>query len=391
MKVVITIPTYNEVENIGLVLDCITEASKKMLKHDFFVLVVDANSPDGTGSLVEQKSKKNPNIKLLVEEEKLGLGAAYIFGFKYAVNVMDADVVIEMDGDMQHKPDDVLRLVAEIDKGSDYVIGSRFTEGGSIPKEWTLYRKVLSRYGSIFAKLVLGIRQIHDFTSGFKATRVKGFLEKIDLSAISSNGFAYKIELLYKMYLMGAKITEVPIAFGLRDRGSSKMEMSNFLDSFLLVLRLRVEQSKSFFIFLIVGSLGFIVDTFIFNLVVFLGVVGVIQLNSTPIPLGSFASLISGFIAMFVTYVLNNRWTFGDRKSPVGPSLAVSIIVYYLFSYTPILFRSWLVKFSIDSFGDTFIVNNLAFFTGIFIGLVWNFTVYSKIIWRKTDSKKVGV
>lgn len=391
MKVVITIPTYNEVENIGLVLDGITEAAKKMLKHDFYVLVIDANSPDGTGQVVEQKSKKNPNIKLLVEDTKQGLGAAYMFGFKYAINVMDADVVVEMDGDMQHSPDDVIRLIAEIDKGSDYVIGSRFTQGGSIPSEWSLYRKVLSRYGSVFAKVVLGIKSITDYTSGFKATRVKGYLEKIDLGSIASNGFAYKIELLYKMYLMGAKMTEIPIAFGLRDRGSSKMEMSNFLDSLLLVIRLRAAQSKNFLIFLVVGSIGFAVDTFIFNIVVFLGVVGVVQINSAPVPVGSFASLVSGFIAMFVTYMLNNRWTFSDRKSQTGASLAISIIVYYLFSYAPILFRSWLVKYSIELFGDTFLINNAAFFLGIFVGLVWNFTVYSKIIWRKSSQKKVGV
>ncbi len=391
MKVVVTIPTYNEVENIGRVLDGITDASRKMLKHDFFVLVVDANSPDGTGQIVEQKSKKNSNIKLLLEEKKQGLGAAYMFGFKYAMNVMDADVVVEMDGDMQHSPDDVLRLIAEIDKGSDYVIGSRFTAGGSIPNEWSLYRKILSKYGSVFAKIVLGIRTINDYTSGFKATRVKGFLEKIDLGAIASNGFAYKIELLYKMYLMGAKITEIPITFGLRDRGSSKMEMSNFLDSLLLVIKLRAAQSKSFLIFLVVGSIGFAVDTFIFNLVVFLGVVGVVQINSAPVPVGSFASLVSGFIAMFITYLLNNRWTFSDRKVQTGAGLAVSIIVYYLFSYAPILFRSWLVKYSIERFGDTFIINNAAFFFGIFVGLIWNFTVYSKIIWKDKPPEKVGV
>lgn len=384
MKVVVVIPTYNEAGTIKEVLDQLMESAKNMLRHDFYALVVDGNSPDGTSDLVKEFSKKYPNVKLLVEDSKAGLGAAYIQGFKYALNILDADVVVEMDGDLQHDPKDVLRFMEAIDKGSDLVIGSRFTEGGSIPKEWAFYRKFLSTYGSKFSKLILGIPGVNDFTSGFKATRVKGFLDKVDFSELSSSGFAYKIELLFKFHKMGAKITEVPIAFGMRDRGTSKMEFRNFADSLVLVLKLRFLDLQNLITFLVVGSIGFFVDTFIFNIITFLGRVGALTIRSLDWPIGTIASLMSGFIAMFVTFTLNNFWTFNSRKVTTAGSFVGSIVLYYGFSYIPILFRSWLVKHAVDTFGDNFYVNNIAFLTGIFIGLVWNFTVYSKVIWRRS-------
>ena len=383
MKIVVTIPTYNESETIGTVIDQVMEEAKKVQKHDIFMLIVDGNSPDGTAEIVRKKSTKYPNVKLLMEDEKKGLGAAYIYGFKHAINVMDADVLIEMDGDLQHKPEDVVKLIAEIDSGADYVIGSRFIEGGSIPEDWAFYRKFLSKYGSLFTKMVLGIKSVTDYTSGFKATRVKGFMDKLDLNEITSSGFSYKMELLYKLNKMGAKIKEIPIEFGKRDKGASKMELKNFMESLWLVMNLRAQDSRAFLTFLAVGAIGFFVDAFVFNIVVFMGSVGAIIIRTIDVPLGSIASLISGFIAMTVTYILNNKWTFEDRKIEETQHIAGSILIYYISSYLPILLRSWLVKFSVETFGDTIIINNGAFLLGIVIGLIWNFTVYNRIIWRE--------
>ena len=260
MKVVVTIPTYNEIETIGEVIDRLKSTFRKMRRHDFFILVIDGNSPDGTGDLVKEKGLNDPTIKLLKEDEKAGLGAAYIQGFRHAMYLMDADVLVEMDGDLQHKPEDILKLMKEIDGGADYVIGSRFIEGGSIPKTWATFRKFLSIYGSKFARFVLGIKEISDFTSGFKATRVKNYMEKIDLNDISSDGFSYKIEFLYRLCKMGAKIKEVPIDFGLRDRGTSKMEAITFVESLYLVLKLRALEYKTFLLFAVVGVIGFLLD-----------------------------------------------------------------------------------------------------------------------------------
>lgn len=379
MKVVIVVPTYNESENIKKLIPVLSEEFKLISNHTCEVLVVDANSPDGTKNIVLELSKVYPFIHLLLEKQKNGLGAAYVLGFKYAMSDLNADVIIEMDADFQHDPKDIKRLLKKIDAGFDYVIGSRFTKGGSIPQEWEFYRKFLSIGGNVFSKIVLGIFNVNDFTSGFKASRVKGFVDSINLDNVLSKGFAYKIDLLYKMHKAKARFAEVPISFGIRDRGISKMENNNMIDSMKVVLMLRINDNKNFFKFLVVGCIGLFVDSFLFNI-----------LRLTNLSLFSFsssksASLISGFIAILTTYLLNNFWSFSERRHIHKTKLILNMIVYYISSYIPILFRSYLINYAVYSFGNTFLVNNISFFIGIMVGLIWNFTVYSKIIWKKKN------
>lgn len=370
MTIVIVIPTYNEAKNIGRMIQALAEEVKKMPQHTWKLLVVDDSSPDGTGELVTKKAQELPFVHLLVQKEKKGLGVAYTTGFNYAMRTLSADYVMEMDADFQHDPSDVTRLIAELDKGADYVIGSRFITGGSIPKEWAFYRKVLSVGGNIFTKLVLGVFSVNDFTSGFKASRVKGFVDTIDLVHILSGGFAYKVDLLYKMHLLGAKIKEVPIAFGLRKDGDSKMERNNMADTLRVVISLRINHEKRLLKFLVVGLTGLFVDEGLFNL-----------LRLTP--LGSHnATLISGLSAMATTYLLNNYWSFSDTKVLGVANRVKSIVLYFGFSYLPIILRSFLIVYTTSLFGDTFVVSNITQILGILLGLIWNFTVYSKIIWR---------
>ena len=239
-------PAFNEAENIGPMADALcADVFPKIPNVDMQLLVVDANSPDGTAKIVKEKQDKYQNLHLLAKD-KGGLGADYVAGFKYATEKLDADAVMEMDADFQHDPADVLRMVQEIDNGADYVIGSRFTKGGSIPQNWALYRKLLSVGGNLFSKAVLGIFSVNDFTTGFKASRVHGFVDKIDLDDVLSQGFAYKMDLLHKMYKAGAKIREIPIVFGMRDRGDSKMERNNPIESLKVVLTISVRENKSF-------------------------------------------------------------------------------------------------------------------------------------------------
>src|SRR3989344_4344587 len=209
MRIVIVTPTYNEAANITPLLQKLLEQFSKQSNHEYSILVVDASSIDGTQNEVNSLSQIHSNIHLLNEGKKSGLGAAYIKGFDYAVKNLGAEVLVEMDADFQHPPEGVIRLISEIDNGYDYVIGSRFIKGGSIPKDWAFYRKFLSYGGNIFAKMVLGIFDVNDFTSGFKASRVRGFVDKIDFNSVISSGFAYKIDLLYKMHNLGAKLKEI--------------------------------------------------------------------------------------------------------------------------------------------------------------------------------------
>jgi len=351
MKIVVVVPTYNEKENIKKLVPVLDGIFKKS-DYNFSVLIVDGNSPDGTYSEVQSLIKKYKFLNIILEKKKNGLGAAYIYAFQHAMKEMKADVIVEMDADFQHDPHDLPRLVKPIIDGkADYTIGSRFTKGGSIPKEWALNRKFLSVGGNIFSKVVLGIFNVNDFTSGFKASRVKGFVDKLPLDTILSAGFAYKIDLLFKMHRLGAHIKEVPIAFGVRDRGDSKMESNNAMDSLKVVVMLRINENKSFFKFLAVGFTGLFVDAGLFNIFRLLPFLG-----------ASLGALLSGTLAMFTTFLLNNYWSFGDRKLKSSKDKVLGVIVYFASSYVPILLRSKLVDLSVSLFGDTFIITNAAFF-----------------------------
>src|SRR3989344_3182388 len=148
MKIVVIVPTYNEKANIGPVIDALEAEFSRIKDHAMEILVVDGNSPDGTGDAVREKARVYKNIQLLTEKQKRGLGMAYIAGMDYAAHTLNAGAFIEFDGDFQHDPRDIPRLVAELDRGYDYVIGSRYVSGGSVPKEWAWHRKFLSRFGS---------------------------------------------------------------------------------------------------------------------------------------------------------------------------------------------------------------------------------------------------
>ena len=373
MKIIVVIPTYNEAQNIGRLIEALDIEFKKISEHEISLLVVDDSSPDGTADIVKDKMEKYSWVDLLIRKEKNGLGAAYVSGFKYAMEKLNADVIVEMDADFQHDPEELKNLIKEIDNGYDYIIGSRFVKGGSIPQEWEFKRKLFSKIGNIVSKAILGIREVNDFTTGYKVSRVEGFVDSIDLDNILSKGFAYKMDLLYKMHRAGAKIKEVPINFGLRDEGSSKMEKNNLKDSLRVVisLRLKDEKTQKFLKFCAVGFAGLFVDSGLFNIL------------RVTIDSSKTSSLISGFVAMMTTFLLNNFWSFKKNKIDGVRKKVSGFIIYVISSYIPIFLRSHLIKFSVSRFGDTFWVSNIAFFIGILFGLAWNFLIYSKIIWKE--------
>lgn len=241
MKIIVIIPTYNEKESIGGLLDSLFQNTFKQIpQHQTGVLVVDGNSPDGTSEVVKAKAVNYTNLNLLVEAKKQGLGIAYAAGMKHAIKNLAADAIIEFDGDGQHDPEDIVRMVAELDNGYDYVIGSRYIAGGSIPTEWALYRKLLSRLGGLTAKFVLGL-PVNDATSGFKLARVANFAENLPLeeNLLLSKYYAYKIHFLHDIISRGAKTKEIPIQFLERSGGTSKSTLKDIFDSLRVVLALR--------------------------------------------------------------------------------------------------------------------------------------------------------
>ncbi len=367
-------PTYNEASNIAKMIEAISKIAKASPAHAYSLLVVDDTSPDGTAEIVSKSQQTYPFVHLLLRKEKTGLGAAYLEGFRYAMSHLSPDVLIEMDADFQHDPADLPRFVEAINSGADLVLGSRYIGGGAIPEEWELYRKLLSVWGNRFTKVVLGLYGITDFTTGFRAWRVSGFMNAIDLSTILSKGFAYKIDLLYQMHKRGAKVKEIPIVFGLRSDGESKMQRNNPMETLRVIFTIKFHERESFFKFLLVGTAGFATDFLLFNIF------------STIDALYATSALLSGFFAMLTTLLLNNLWSFSASSMGKRLDAVWKTAFYFISSAMPIFFRNWFVNYSAEFLGHNFFVRNGTFLIGVALGLVWNYLVYSKIIWNRSKS-----
>jgi dolichol-phosphate mannosyltransferase len=226
---VVCLPTYNERENLEPMVRALGD-------KDVDVLVIDDNSPDGTGAIADRLAAELGYVRVLHRERKEGLGPAYLAGFRHALGA-GAERVLEMDCDFSHSPDDVPRLVAATDD-ADLAIGSRYVRGGSIGN-WGAVRRFVSAGGSLYARLLLGV-SVRDLTGGFKCYRRK-VLETIDLDAISSKGYAFQIETTYRALRAGFRVIEVPIHFVDREEGGSKMTQSIVAEAVWKVPALRLE------------------------------------------------------------------------------------------------------------------------------------------------------
>jgi dolichol-phosphate mannosyltransferase len=250
MKITIIIPTYNEGEAIGNLLDAVIAETKEIKNHIFSILIVDGNSKDNTQENVKNKSNKYDNIKLIVEKSKSGLGNAYLEGMNYAINNLGADAFMEFDGDFQHNPKDIKKLVEKLDQGYEYIIGSRYIKGGTIPREWPWYRKAISSFGNIVISVGLRLG-INDATSGFKLSTVDKFKDSMPLKQgqLISLRHAYKIHFLYNMIKAGAKTVEVPIEFLNRNKGISKSTFEDIIESLRVVFVLIIKGGNNRIVF----------------------------------------------------------------------------------------------------------------------------------------------
>ena len=233
----VIIPMYNEKENASAIIDAVIA-----LPHDFDILVIDDNSPDGTAAIVKDKIAQYPDRVFIIERAgKLGLGTAYITGFKYAIN-NGYDFIFEMDADFSHNPDDLLKLYKAChDDGADLAIGSRYVTGVNVVN-WPMSRVLMSYFASKYVRFVLGIN-VADTTAGFKCYR-RNVLETIDLDDIKFKGYAFQIEMKYTAYKLGFKIQEVPIIFVNRVKGVSKMSGGIFSEALIGVIRLKFKRMR---------------------------------------------------------------------------------------------------------------------------------------------------
>jgi dolichol-phosphate mannosyltransferase len=226
---VVCLPTYNERENLERVIDSLEP-------HGVRVLVIDDSSPDGTGDLADRLAADREWVSVLHRPQKEGLGPAYIAGFREAL-AGDAEYVLEMDADLSHDPAVVPRLIEACRNGADLALGSRYVEGGGT-ENWGRGRRFVSAGGSLYARLLLGVG-VHDLTGGFKCFR-REVLERIDLDAVHSKGYAFQIEMTYRALRAGFRVVEVPIVFVDRTHGHSKMSRGIFLEAVTRVPALRL-------------------------------------------------------------------------------------------------------------------------------------------------------
>lgn len=232
----VIIPTYNEKENIEKIIRKV-----RSLEGDFHVLVIDDGSPDGTASIVKSlMGEFEGSLFILERQGKLGLGTAYLTGFKWALE-HGYDYITEMDADFSHNPDDLIRLIAACKEGGDVAIGSRYCKGISVVN-WPIGRVLMSYFASKYVRFVLGIN-VYDTTAGFVCYRRK-VLETIDFDKVKMKGYGFQIEMKYTAYKLGFKIVEVPVIFVDRTEGVSKMSSSIFGEAFWGVMDLKMRNLK---------------------------------------------------------------------------------------------------------------------------------------------------
>lgn len=378
MKIVVISPTYNESVNIKKLIPLlIEEIFPKVKNHEMSLLIVDDNSPDGTSDVVKEFMKKYKNLFLLNGDKK-GLGAAYVRGMHYAMNALGAEAIMEFDADFQHDPQDIPRLIEAMDKGADQVIGSRYVPGGGIPKEWGIHRKIISRFGGLFAQIMMWRFDVHDMTAGYKLTRTS-FLKNVDLDHLYSKYYAYKLHILHDVLKQGAKVTEVPIIFYERKEGSSKITRKDLFDSFWVVLRLRFADSARFIKFLIVGGTGFFVQ-----LIMQEGAVRLGANHPTGVAIGAESAIISNFL-------FNNFWTFkSTNKSQQNGNFFVRMIKFNITSFASIIIQYFADFFAEIAIGPKIRLLSYTLPTRIVIliptivllVIPLNYIIYSKIIWK---------
>ena len=233
------LPTFNEAENIEAIVNASAETLVAASPAGFRILIVDDGSPDGTGQIGDRLAADRSEVEVLHRTRREGLGPAYLAGFEHALS-SGAGFVMEMDSDFSHNPSDLARLLGAVrDGGADLALGSRYVPGGGI-ENWSASRRVISRGGSLYARLILGL-PVNDLTGGFKCFRAE-VLRAIDLPSVTARGYAFQIELTYRAIGRGFKVVEVPIVFRDRVAGTSKMSWQITAEAAWLVPAMRLRR-----------------------------------------------------------------------------------------------------------------------------------------------------
>jgi len=363
-SLLVIIPTYNEVENIALLVAKVFSSVPNA-----HILVVDDNSPDGTAEAVEKIAATNPALHILKRSGKQGLASAYIDGFKWGIP-RGYDIFLEMDADFSHNPEYIPEMLEQI-KSYDVVIGSRNIKGGSV-EGWSALRNMISKGGSLYSRIVLSC-PIMDLTGGFNMWR-KTALEKIGLDNIISKGYSFQVEMKFKAYHYGCTVKEIPILFPDRKHGNSKMSKKIFIEALINIWKIKKDTGVNnaidqFIKFSITGGLGTVT-----NLLIFFLCVDMAKMREIPV------SIVCFIIAATQNYIINHTWSF--RQKNYAEKLSIKKwILFICGSLLGLAINIIVMRFMITHFNLPW--KFIAQACGIAAGMVFNFFVSKLVIFKR--------
>ncbi len=363
-KACVILPTYNEAENIQLVIQNIFKQATKIASHDLHVLVVDDNSPDNTQGIVRELMDQYCNLHLLTGQKK-GLGEAYKRGIKYAQDLLSPDLIFEMDADGQHDPKLIPLFILLANHGFSLIIGSRFAPGGATP-DFSFWRKAISLLGNWMIRFLGGIPRIQDCTSGFRCIKSES-LAKCNLKFLSTRGYSFQSSLLCELLRTGAKVIEVPITFPDRIHGESKLSLKDQVEFIINIAKIRFRQSEEFVKFCVVGSSGVIV-----NLSLYIVLTRLFSIDF------KIAAPIAIEFSILTNFFFNHIWTFKNRNSK-----ASSFIKLFRFHFVAGLagIINYLIFLALMCLPYSYdIIANLI---GIGVGMFINYFLNSLWTWRE--------
>jgi len=394
-KAIIIVPTYNEKDNIPVLVPRLMKAFEAIRGWQMEILIVDDSSPDKTYEVVKKLQKQNSHLHLLINQQKSGLGGAYLKGMAYAFDELKADVVFEFDADMSHPAEKIPEFMSKIDGGDDFVMGTRYHPGGGVPADWGFDRKLLSGCGNILISIVFANFWIRDWTSGFRAI-TKPVYEAVHplLHSERFYGYTFQIGFLYNTLKKGFKIGLVPYKFIDRTHGQSKIGPEYIKNNLIYIFKMRIKDilEHRLFKFAVVGLVGAAVQFISLALL-------------RKLMYYTLAYFLAAEVAVSSNFILSNIWTFSDRKLKLS-QFPLKFITFNIASFGSVGLQTVLAEVGARTIGaDVFLfqipfsqlvlgqpfnfdTGFLFMIVGILVGMVWNFLAYTKVIWKDQPKKK---
>ena len=364
-KVVVIAPTYNEKGEIENLINRVFDQSKKLSNWEIYLLIVDSNSEDGTIEIVKKLQKKTSYLHLL-ETEKEGLGKAYLKGFKYCEEKINPYLIIQIDADGQHDPDKIPEFIKKIEQGADFVVGTRYSKGGSIPKNWGLHRKILSIGANSIVKFGFMKLKVTEWTNGYRA--IKFWLVKNACDHLKNySGYVFQVAFVDFAIKNNAVLDEIPIHF--RERTSGISKINAFQYSFQTLMY--VFNNSSFIKFVIVGLIGFAID---FGISYFM-----IEKIHQVVWL---TTLLSTETAIASNFIMNNSWSFSHKKiEGKAINFIFSFFKFNLVSSGSVAIQTIGMQILVVIFGRRlwYLYKVLIIF---FVVIPYSYILYNKVVWK---------